>query len=50
METIRYLRWAKIVVSVASFGMIYPNAIIDCMKLQPLPPYTDGSPEEAPKR
>lgn len=46
METNQYLRWTKIVVSVASFGMIFPNAIIDGMERTEVPPYLSGAEEE----
>lgn len=50
METNQYLRWTRIVVSIASFGMIFPNAVVEGMERKPLPPYIDGSPEDVPKR
>lgn len=35
----KYARWARIFVSVLSFGMIFPNAITDGMERTQLPPY-----------
>jgi hypothetical protein len=35
----KYLRWARIAVSILSFGMVFPNALTERMAPTELPPY-----------
>jgi hypothetical protein len=43
----KYLRWVRVLVSVLTFGMVFPNAMTERMERTELPAYT--AVEEADK-